>query len=130
MNTSQSVRLVAKLNRDTKENKIKWRVSPSGALSLAGTETVLDNAYICKVLDKYIRLFRLKAKFYYDEGAYEWVENYRLEFVDVTGKSEWTFPDSTAIYDLYETVRYKTSNVEDFFNKFIGDEKEGDEDSL
>jgi hypothetical protein len=124
MNANQIHKFITKLNRDTKEDLIVWNINNNVSLNLAGTETLLDSVYFCKVLDKYLRLFRLKSKYYYDEGLYEWVEEYRLDFVDNLGKSEWTFPSDRAIGDLYDTVRYKTSNVQTFLDKFLAEDEE------
>ncbi|MBK9718214.1 MAG: hypothetical protein IPO85_12010 [Saprospiraceae bacterium] len=118
MNTKHSSKIITKLNRDTKEGTIKWEVNRNKPSSLSGSEVLTDNVYTCKVLDKQFRLFKYQSKFYYDEGVYEWTDNFRLEFVDGWGNSEWAFPDNIAIYDLYETVRFKTSNIESFIDKF------------
>lgn len=124
MNTTYSIKIVTKLNRETKEGGIDWKISRAEPSSMLGSETLVDYVYTCTVLDKKLRLYKYQSKSYYDEGLYEWIENYRLEFIDDWGKSEWAFPDDRAIYDLYETVRYKTSGVEKFMEKFLDGEKE------
>ena len=77
-------------------------------------------------------MYKYQSKYFYDEGAFEWTDGYRLEFMDGWGNSEWTFPSDRAIYDLYETVRYKASNVEGFIDKFLTDDekKETEENPL
>ena len=125
MNTDK---IIIKLNRDTKEGKIKWTVNREKPSSLSGSEILSDNVYTCKVLDKIFRLFKYQAKYYFEEGLYEWDDDYRLEFVDFWGKSEWTFPKDRAIYDLYETVRFKTSNVEEFIDKFLTEDEKKESD--
>lgn len=125
MNTRK---IIIKLNRDTKEDKIKWTVNREKPSSLSGSEILSDNVYVCKVLDKNFRLFRYQSKYYHDEDAYEWTDSYRLEFFDTWGNAEWAFPDDRAIYDLYETVRFKTSNIEGFMDKFLTEEDKKDSD--
>jgi hypothetical protein len=83
----------------------------------------LDNVYTSKVLDRNLRLYKYKTKYFHDEDAFDWTEGYRLEFIDRWGNSEWTFPEDRATYDLYETVRYKTSKIDDFMNKYLDDEE-------
>nr|WP_288836349.1 hypothetical protein [uncultured Flavobacterium sp.] len=75
-----------------------------------------------------LRLYKYQSKYYYDEGLYEWAEHYRLEFIDGWGNSEWTFPRDAATYDLYETVQFKTSNVEGFIDDFLSEEDRKDAD--
>lgn len=129
MNIKHSTKIITKLNRDTQENKIKWEAARVKPYSISGNEAICDHVYTCKVLDKFIRLYKFQAKDYYDEGLYEWTDGYRLEFVDYLGNSEWTFPVDRAIYDLYETVRYKTTDVEGFVEKFLNeDEKKSNDD--
>ena len=128
MNTKHSIKVITKLNRDTKEGLFKWEINRGRMLFLSGIEVLSDNVYTCKVLKKYLRLYRYQSKSYYDEATYEWIEGYRLEFVDSLGNSEWAFPDDRAIYDLYETVRFKTSNIEDFINDFLSDEDKEEAD--
>jgi hypothetical protein len=123
MNTRDYVRFLSKLNRETKENKIEWQKSTSPVKSLIGSETIIDFVYTANVVDKIIRLFKFKEKHYYDEDVYDWAENYRLEFIDITGNSIYTLPDDRSIPDLYETVRYKTSGIETFFDNYLSDDE-------
>lgn len=119
MNTHSALETISKLNRETKEDRVVWQVNRSIPSSLLGTEELMDNVYMTKVLEKYLRLYKLQVKYYFDEGAYEWTENFRLEFTDERGNSIWRFPDDRSIIDLYETVTYKTSGAEKFFSDFL-----------
>lgn len=127
MNTKFSTKVIVKLNRDTKEGRVTWHVSRDKPSSLSGTEVLLDNVYTTGVESKIIRLYKYQYKYWFDEGKFEWSEEYRLEFIDSYGSSEWTFPNDRAIYDLYDSVRYKTSNVEGFFDKYLSEEDKKDE---
>jgi len=122
MNSYDAQKVILKLNRDTKEDKITWEVKHGSPLSLGGTEKLIDNSYVTIVGGRKIRLYKYETKFYYDEGLYEWSEAYRLEFIDFYDKAEWEFPRDNSILDLYDTVRYKTSKVEDFFKDYLTEE--------
>ena len=126
MNTKHSNKIISKLNRDTKESVVKWEVNRSRPSSLSGSENLIDNVYTTKVLDRGLRLYKLQSKYFYDEGAFEWTDSYRLEFIDSWGNSEWTFPEDRAIYDLYESVRFKTSNIKSFMDKFLTEEEKNE----
>ena len=112
---------VFKLNKETKEDKILWRITDFTKPALIGTEELMDAIYVTNVLKKNIRLFRLKIRYFTDEYEYEWAESFRLELVDDNGNSLYKFPDDSAISDLYDTVKYKTSNIADLFNDFLKD---------
>jgi hypothetical protein len=122
MNSYDAQKVILKLNRDTKEDKITWEVKHASPISLGGTEKLIDNAYVATVGGRKIRLYKYQAKFYYDEGLYDWSESYRLEFIDFYDNSEWEFPRDNSILDLYDTVRYKTSKVADFFKDYLTEE--------
>ena len=113
---------IFKLNKETKEDKIVWRINTFAKPALLDSERVLDAIYSTNVLERKIRLFRLKVKHYFEEDYLEWIETFRLEVVDDEGNSLYTFPDDTAIPDLYDTVKFKTSKVSDLFNEFLTDE--------
>lgn len=121
MNGYEAQKVILKLNRDTKEDKIEWKVTHNRPSSLAGMEVLKDNIYVAKVSTKRIRLYKYEYKYFYEEDAFVWSESYRLEFVDALGNSEWEFPNDNAIDDLYDSVRYKTSNVEDFFKDYLAE---------
>lgn len=123
MNTRDNIKLISKLNRETKEDIIKWEISNTRINSLVGSETIIGNIYIVKILNKNIRLFKYKEKHFYDEDIFDWIEGYKLEFIDNSGNSQFTFAHDRAIYDLYETVQYKTSEIEDFLSNYLLDEE-------
>ena len=122
MNSHDAQKVILKLNRDTKEDKVIWEVSHGSPSSLGGVEKLLDNSYITKIGNRKIRLYKYEGKYYIDEDQFDWIEYYRLEFVDFYDKSEWEFPRDRALEDLYDTVRYKTSKVEDFFKDYLTEE--------
>lgn len=122
MNGYEAQKVIVKLNRDTKEDKIKWEVTHTIPSSLAGTEKLIDNIYVAKVSTKKVRLYKYEYKHFYEEEIFFWLEAFRLEFIDLYEKTEWEFPRDNAVEDLYDSVRYKTSNVEDFFKDYLADE--------
>jgi hypothetical protein len=124
--SQHDVKVVTKLNRETKEGKIKWEVNRSKPSSLSGTEILVENVYTAQVLNKKFRLYKYQSKYFRDEESYEWTESFRLEFIDDWGNSEWTFPDDRSVYDLYSSVRYKTSNIEKFVDDFLTDEEKNE----
>ena len=128
MSDLKQTKIIRKINRETKEGSIVWEVNGSKPSSLSGSEYLVDNVYTSKVHDKWVRLYKFQKKYYYVESDYEWTDEYRLEFIDLWGKSEWAFPDDAAIPDLYETVRYKTSKIETFMDEYLDKEEKKEEE--
>jgi hypothetical protein len=124
-----TIKIISKLNRQTKEDLISWKPIPYMPESVAGSEAIIGNAYMAPVLDKTFRIFKIKQRFYTDEDTFHWVDAYRLELIDSRGNPTYTFPSYSSVEDLYESVRYKTSGIEGFANMFLSDdEEEGDKD--
>lgn len=120
MNPHQATQSIIKFNRATKEDTLIWTIhSSTNPSSLSGSERLVDNVYVSKVLDKTIRLYKYEEKWWYEEERYEWRAGYRLELIDVYGKSIWEFPADAVILDLYESVRFKTSGIDQFFDDFL-----------
>jgi hypothetical protein len=117
-----SIKLIAKLNRQTKEDVIIWQIDTSRPSSLIGTEVLVDNVFITNVLGKRMRLYKYLGRYYYDEDKFDWVEEMRLELVDIYGKTTFKFPLDPGIADLYQTVMFKTSGVADFLDEFLAGE--------
>ena len=128
MSQSQTTRFITRLNRQTKEGEVSWVTNHRRNIPLSSSEVLVGNTYSAEVNSRELLLYRFQARSYYDEDAYHWIDGYRLEMIDDKGNSEWTFPGDNSIYDLYETVRFVTSNVGSFISDYIKDEKELPED--
>ena len=130
MENKKTIQLVSKFNRETKEGKLIWQISPIQPALLKNGENVIDLIYYTEVGDKTLRIYKYSTKYYYEEDAFEWTTSIRLEFVDRNWRSEWAFPEIAILSDLYETVRYKTTNLEGFIDKYLGDDEEEEEEPL
>lgn len=124
MDFKKNERLIAKFNRETKEGKLYWQISWAQPVLLNNGEVVIDHIYYANIEDKTLRLFKYSVKDFLDEERYEWTTSIRLEFIDSNWKSVWAFQEIAILRDLYETVRYKTSGVEAFFDKYLGEDED------
>jgi hypothetical protein len=116
-------KLVAKINRETKEGKITWQKSKTLSEPLIGTEALLGFVYTTKILNSHYRLYRFRHKYFYEEDLFEWLDGKRLELYDPnTGKSEFTISNTSMIEELYDSVQLKTSRIEEFYEEYLGDE--------
>jgi hypothetical protein len=124
MSDSDFTKAISKINRETNEGKTKWNSSNSRPQSLPEGEDLSGPVYTCKVLDRFLRLYRFRAKHYFDEDEFAWTENLRLEFIDKNGNAIWTFPYNNATSDLYDTVQYQLANVRGFLEDFLDKEED------
>lgn len=116
---SKTHNTILKLNKLTKENSVVWETSRTQPNSLAGTERLIGNTYITLVGVKRFRVYKFEERYYHDEEVFDWVPRFRLEFIDESGKGEWTFPDDHGTGDLYDSILYKISGADDFFDDFL-----------
>ena len=121
-------KVIVKVNRETKEDKISWDIASLKPSSLSNSEVLRGYVYESKVLNQDVILYRFQSKHYTDEDEFHWIDGYRMDFVDMRNISTWTFPDNSAIEDLYDTVQFKQANVGSFLEEYLDDEE--DEDSL
>lgn len=125
MKSTDTTKLINKLNRETKEDKVKWNKNNRLPSSLTGSERMINDIYYTAAVNlNNIRLYKFQSRYYTDEDTYTWSEGLRMEFTDSMGNSTWEFPNDAAIHSLYETVRYKTAGVESFFNSYLSNEEE------
>ncbi len=122
MDSVKTTKAIAKINRETKDGKIIWEIDRRASPSLRGDEVLLDNVYVGKITDRMFRLYRYQTKYFVDEDIFHWVDRYRLEIIDVRGNSLWELFDNQAVADLYNTVQFKTADVEGFYKDFLADE--------
>jgi hypothetical protein len=112
---------VAKINRLTKEGKIEWHVLSKAPSSLASTEELIDFVYTAEVSGSLFRLYKYEYRVYTDIDEWDMSQSYKLEIIDKNDNSLWEFPRGNNIKDLYDTIRFKTSKAEDFFDKFLNE---------
>lgn len=122
MNNSYSIKTITKLNRLTKDDKIIWSNFNSKPTSLIGGEELNGVIYYAKVLDKSFIIYRYKYVSYNYDGDASWASDFRLDFINNQNITEWSFPSDVALSDLYETIQFKLSKAEKFFDEFLDDE--------
>lgn len=111
-------KIVTKLIKDTRNGELEWREDLDN-LELGAEERLIGKAYTANLNNRHLRIYKYKYKLYLDIDKFGWSESYRLEFVDIHGNSEWEFPNTNSIKDLYESVTYQASGVDDFFDAYL-----------
>ena len=127
------VRAVANLIKLTEENKLQWRASgPPESLKRdpdRQVEVVFNTDYKDRKLRLYVEnvkkepnpLFSVPSLF---QKKYPyWEREIVLELGDKTGRAWYPFPDTYAVADLLESVRYKVLKVDDFLDDILTKEE-------
>jgi hypothetical protein len=126
---SKIVKAISLMNKLTKQGELTWTIIKNPTkLSLSGDEKLNGFAYGTVFKDQHLRIFRLDSTYYSEYDTYEVSSHHRLSFIEPDGSPLWDFPHDRVIDDLYETVRYKTSNVESFFDKLNLEDYDKDDD--
>lgn len=109
--------VISKMNRDTKENKLKWS-EPAiyRDLKLNSSEELVGKIYQTEFNNRTIRLFKINKQIQTDEFEFTWVPDYKLIILDSNWNIDWEFPRYREIEDLYKTVSYKVADMDSFFN--------------
>jgi hypothetical protein len=112
---------VTKILRQTQEGEISWEVDSRKLFSGLG-EYLTGQIYKTVILDKNIRIYKyyksIKNQLMVGDTNFEGV---KLQIIDNEGMPEWDFPYSNAVNDLYKAVSIKTTNVDDFLDKWLND---------
>ena len=114
-------KLIIKFNRETVSGNIIWERSHRAVpLSLSGNEQLIGFSYVANVNNKMLQIYKFQYRDYTDEDTYTWVEDIRLEFIDnLNHKTVYIFPYDRITHDLYASILYKTSGIDDFINDYL-----------
>ena len=119
-NEEQISKIVSKLINDTRSGILEWRESDVG-FELDAGEKIVGKAYFTELNNRFLRIYKYKYKSYLDIDKWSWGEGYKLEFTDINGNSEWKFPSANSIADLYDSVTYQISDVDNFLDDYLED---------
>ena len=109
---------------ETKKAIVKWKISsPRSIDSLEGEQNLIGKVYETEYKNKNLRLYKYSEPVQVDEFEYLTKTFYKLEFTDENDRNLWTFPYYIReLQDLYETVQFKSSDLDKFFDDIIPDD--------
>lgn len=118
MTLQETIKIVEKLIELTQHNQLTWRAS-SIQISLPSYEKV-DTCFSVEHLNKNIRIYKYFYQVWTEEDSFYWAESIRLEFYNNnTLELEFRFPETSNMLELLNTIMYKTSNVEEFYDNLF-----------
>lgn len=103
----------------TQKDAMHWKVSMYAHQEFEVEEEPVANVYTTTVGERVLRLAQVKYRYWRDEDIWEWGSHIVLDFVDPLGKSLWRFPSVSALRELYDIVRFKTSGASDAIDAFL-----------
>ena len=111
---------VARLNRLTKENLLKWIRVPESVLKKEGTDSVYDNLYNTDINNREIGIFEERYREYSPEtNSFYWDKRTILGLFDSRGNLQYEFRDVPGLIDLMRTIKYHAAKVDEFLDEFL-----------
>lgn len=108
--------VISKILRKTLEEEIQWSTYPSRSkIDLLKNEILHGDVFSVILENRHLRIYcyEISVNTSCIQDATEKQElKYRLEFFNhESGITEWSFPNTNSIYDLYETIKIKTTKL-------------------
>lgn len=118
--SSKTEQLVKKLLNETKSGDIDWEVCETPRSLDQDTEQSVPLFLKSEYKGKYIGVYDLRTKHFYDEHEFYWSESIGLCIVDDRDRVVWEaneyFP---ALLDLFNIAREKAAGLDDILNDLI-----------
>ena len=112
MSTTKLARLAAKLDRETVTGKLAWYTEPPPSDLVRGTNNIINQVFETDYNGIRLRVFEKRTKAFVDDVTYYWESSFVLQFVGDSGSTDWEAENVSGLADLVETIRFKTSKVE------------------
>ena len=120
MNTvSKEIALITQLNRETAEDKIKWKSRPAPPSLINGTETQVFLFFVTKYKEQSLVLFERRYKSFYSEIEWAWDSKIVFGVMDKFENVIWEYSGTSALYDLFSTVSEQTSGIKNLINTLL-----------
>ncbi|SRR5437762_13365971 len=121
--SSRWVTFITKLNRQTQAGKIKWKATNEQPDLLNSDFVQYGTIYVANletdIRDATARIYREKRRL---ENEYEeeyWTDRVILDIRTSELEDFIRIPSKAGLDDLYETVAYSSSRVDDFVDTFL-----------
>ncbi|MES2689545.1 MAG: hypothetical protein V4658_04035 [Bacteroidota bacterium] len=120
---------IQKFIRDTRDGTMTWDSVSKVPYSLSPSEQIKENSYVASSQGRKIRFYKYFANEITPDGVTILTPHYRLEILSSeTDKVQYSFPEYSALGDLHDSITYKTSRMDDFFENLLKGETNKDND--
>lgn len=115
--------LIVKLNKLTSLEHIKWCAADAPRSILRGTDDFIPLYLTSQYKGQHFGLYQHRYQLYDgDHDRFYWRERVVLVILDQDQRVLWESPESSsALYDLFETVRKKVSNIDGILDDLLSD---------
>ena len=119
-------KVLSELTRLTSKSQIKWKVSDTPTTLTSGTDDVVPLFIETKYKEQRIGLAQRRYQSYNGENdTLYWTEEVIIVFVDWRDRITWqSNTPHSAIQTLFEAAREQVSNIDEVFDKLLGDDEE------
>lgn len=121
----KSTALVVKLNKLTSLGQIEWEVEDAPRSIIRGTDDHIPLFMATRYKGQRFGIYQHRYQSYDgDHDRFYWSEKVVLAILDRENRVLWEIPhSSSALYDLFETVRKKVSNIDYLLDEILSDNK-------
>ena len=120
MSNPKYLQFVTKLNRLTQEDKLTWDKGMIPADMLNGTDSIIVSFYRTVCEGRNIGIYEEKFQGYNPmDDIHFWDNRIVLALYDDNWQLDWAFPLIPGLWELMETVRFKSSGVDDFLDSAL-----------
>lgn len=113
-------KLISKLNRLTKEEKIDWKKSKPPLALRAGVDDVWVDFYNTWYANTHIGIGESRYQNYAEDfDKFYWSERIVWALLDDSGELEYEFPKAEGLWNLLETIRRELADVDSKIDHLI-----------
>lgn len=119
-NESKTIQLVTKLIKETKKGNITWQVCDAPRALTHDTEQSVPLFLKTEYKGKYLGVFDLRTKSFYDEHEFYWSESIGFCIVDDDDRVVWESNEYTPmLLSLFNLAREQASGLNDIFDDLL-----------
>lgn len=117
--------LIVKLNKLTSLEQLAWHVEDAPRSILRGTDDFVPLYMTAQYKGQRFGLYQHRYQSYDgDHDRFYWSERVVLVILDREDRVLWESPrSSSALYDLFETVRKKVSDIDGILDDLLSDDE-------
>ena len=102
---------VTRLLEWTRDSRLKWQKS-TGVLRA----DAISDVYEAMIQGRRVVVWEYRVRSFDEPQA---VEDVAIEFVDVTGKAEWRWPETASRWALLDAIRYQLAGADSFLKQLL-----------
>ncbi|MEX2218372.1 MAG: hypothetical protein WD749_06385 [Phycisphaerales bacterium] len=109
--------VVRKLAQQTEHGELRWTLVKH--VPDAAGERQVGPAYMATVGDRLIRVYEYEWQTSSDGETFYPLRDVHIEFVNREGQSLWSFPPTDERWKLWNAIRYRAVNADQFIEGFL-----------